>query len=105
MQHYFRPWRLWVCAFFGVVLLSAIGCRQQDAPSIGAIVSPSPDYLAYLEEGEELSGGQTTIFDTTPDAFSRPVPGLEREQELLFFVGNSFFNQNWVCLLYTSRCV
>jgi CxxC motif-containing protein (DUF1111 family) len=96
MQYYFRPWRLLVWAFFGVILLSAIGCRRQDAPSIGAIVSPPPDYLAYLEEGEELSGGQATIFDTTPDAFSRPVPGLEREQELLFFVGNSFFNQNWV---------
>ena len=50
----------------------------------------------YLEEGEELSGGQATIFDTTPNAFSLPAPGLERQDELLFFVGNSFFNQNWV---------
>ncbi len=44
----------------------------------------------------ELLGGQTTIFDQTPNAFSQPAPGLEREQELFFFVGNSFFNQNWV---------
>lgn len=58
--------------------------------------TPTPDFLTYLEEGEELSGGQATIFDTTPNAFSLPVPGLQREQELLFFVGNSFFNQNWV---------
>ncbi|MCA9906326.1 MAG: thiol oxidoreductase, partial [Anaerolineae bacterium] len=43
-----------------------------------------------------LLGGQTTIFDTTPNAFGQPAPGLEREQNLLFFVGNSFFNQNWV---------
>ncbi len=50
----------------------------------------------YLEEGEELSGGQATIFDTTPNAFSLPAPGLERQDGLLFFVGNSFFNQNWV---------
>ena len=49
----------------------------------------------YLEEGEELSGGQATIFDATPNAFGHPVPGLERQDELLFFVGNSFFNQNW----------
>ena len=44
----------------------------------------------------ELLGGQTTIYNTTPNAFSQPAPGLVGEQELLFFVGNSFFNQNWV---------
>lgn len=49
-----------------------------------------------VEEGEELSGGQGTIFDVSRNAFSQPMPGLDREQELLFFVGNSFFNQNWV---------
>ena len=48
------------------------------------------------EEGEELSGGQTTIFDTTPNAFGQPASGLDRMDRLLFFVGNSFFNQNWV---------
>jgi CxxC motif-containing protein (DUF1111 family) len=41
-------------------------------------------------------GGQASIFDRTPNAFSQPAPGLDRESELLFFVGNSFFNQNWV---------
>ena len=44
----------------------------------------------------ELLGGQASIYDATPNAFSQPAPGLERDQELLFFVGNSFFNQNWV---------
>ena len=43
-----------------------------------------------------LLGGQTTIYNKTPNAFSQPAPGLERMQELFFFVGNSFFNQNWV---------
>lgn len=52
--------------------------------------------LAQQEARRELLGGQATIFDTTPNAFGQPIPGLEREQELLFFVGNSFFNQNWV---------
>lgn len=62
-----------------------------------SVPSPTPPaYLAYLEEGEELSGGQATVFNTTPNAFSQPAPGLERMDELLFFVGNSFFNQNWV---------
>lgn len=53
-------------------------------------VAPRP------EPGEELGGGQATVHDTTPNAFSHPAPGLSREEELLFFVGNSFFNQNWV---------
>jgi CxxC motif-containing protein (DUF1111 family) len=48
------------------------------------------------EEGEEFSGGQATVFDATRDAFSRPAPILSDDEELLFFVGNSFFNQNWV---------
>lgn len=44
----------------------------------------------------ELLGGQTTIYNTTENAFTFPAPGLERDQRLFFFVGNSFFNQNWV---------
>ncbi len=44
----------------------------------------------------ELLGGQTTIYNTTPNAFGQPAPGLTNEEERLFFVGNSFFNQNWV---------
>ncbi len=55
--------------------------------------------LALAQEAErrgDLLGGQASVRNTTPNAFSLPIPGLEREQELLFFVGNSFFNQNWV---------
>lgn len=53
---------------------------------------------AHLQERapSPLLGGQTTIFNETPNAFGQPLPGLAREQNLLFFVGNSFFNQNWV---------
>ena len=68
----------WITLLFVVLLLT--GCQQTAVP----------------EPDEELSGGQGTIFNTTPNAFGSPLPGLEREQELLFFVGNSFFNQNWV---------
>ena len=50
----------------------------------------------FTDDRRELLGGQATIFNTTPNAFSQPVPGLERQQQLFFFVGNSFFNQNWV---------
>ena len=56
----------------------------------------APDVAGVDVAGEELAGGMATIFNTTPNAFGQPAPGLEREDELLFFVGNSFFNQNWV---------
>jgi CxxC motif-containing protein (DUF1111 family) len=51
---------------------------------------------ASQEPKNDLLGGQTTIFNQTANAFSQPAPGLERQQQLFFFVGNSFFNQNWV---------
>ncbi|MFZ5894902.1 MAG: di-heme oxidoredictase family protein [Myxococcota bacterium] len=42
------------------------------------------------------SGGDTTVFDATRDAFSLPAPVLTAAHRAAFFVGNSFFNQNWV---------
>lgn len=50
-----------------------------------------------------LLGGQASIYDRTPNAFAQPAPGLDRDQELLFFVGNSFFNQNWVTAPASTR--
>ncbi|MEM7038206.1 MAG: di-heme oxidoredictase family protein, partial [Bacteroidota bacterium] len=58
------------------------GCRKAD--------------VFRAEEGEELSGGQVTVFDKGPNAFGHQAPGLTGLDELEFFVGNSFFNQNWV---------
>ncbi|MBI5774025.1 MAG: c-type cytochrome [Verrucomicrobia bacterium] len=46
--------------------------------------------------GEEWSGGETTVFDTTRNAFSLPAHNLAGERRAAFFVGNSFFNQNWI---------
>ncbi len=85
-------WAAMVAPMMAALLLSTAACR----PPGGIVVSPTPDDHAYLEAHEELSGGAATVFDATPNAFGRPAPGLTREQELLFFVGNSFFNQNWV---------
>lgn len=48
------------------------------------------------QPNEALSGGATTVFDQSVNAFALPVPTLSSQDELLFFVGNSFFNQNWV---------
>ncbi len=50
-----------------------------------------------LQQDDSIfSGGETTVFDQTVNAFALPAPNLSSEDELLFFVGNSFFNQNWV---------
>jgi CxxC motif-containing protein (DUF1111 family) len=37
-----------------------------------------------------------TVSDDTRDAFSLPIPALSEAHLRTFFVGNSFFNQNWV---------
>ena len=50
-----------------------------------------------------LLGGQASVYDATPNAFSQPAPGLDRDRELHFFVGNSFFNQNWVSAPASTR--
>ena len=44
-----------------------------------------------------LAGGAgATVFDTTGDAFARPMPALSHRERRAFAVGNSFFNRNWV---------
>jgi CxxC motif-containing protein (DUF1111 family) len=42
------------------------------------------------------TSGALSVADDTADAFSLPMPGLTPAQLAQFFVGNSFFNQNWV---------
>lgn len=56
---------------------------------------PGPSGLS-AEPGEELSGGETTVFDTSPNAFSFSARNLSSERRSDFFVGNSFFRDNWV---------
>lgn len=43
-----------------------------------------------------LSGGEATVGATSRQAFGQPIPGLSSPQQTQFFVGNSFFNRNWV---------
>jgi CxxC motif-containing protein (DUF1111 family) len=53
-------------------------------------------FSAYYVPGEEYSAGSCTTIDQSAMAFSYQVDGLSNQQKLDFFVGNSFFNQNWV---------
>lgn len=55
-------------------------------------------FTASPFKGEGIySGGQNgTVMDASQNAFGLQVNGLTDQQKLDFFVGNSFFNQNWV---------
>ncbi|PRQ06791.1 di-heme oxidoreductase family protein [Enhygromyxa salina] len=48
------------------------------------------------EPGEELAGGDTTVFETGARSFMLSARNLSEPNESAFFVGNSFFNKNWV---------
>lgn len=65
------------------MLVNTTSCREESEPSL-------------LEEEEELSGGETTIFDTSVKAFDRPAANLSSENFDRFQVGNSFFRTSWV---------
>lgn len=47
-------------------------------------------------EERAASGGEATVSDASANAFSFPIPSLSTEERRNFFVGNSFFNDNWV---------
>jgi CxxC motif-containing protein (DUF1111 family) len=48
------------------------------------------------EEGEQYSGGETTIFNTSEESFGFFAPNLSPDEQSDFGIGNSFFRQNWV---------
>jgi CxxC motif-containing protein (DUF1111 family) len=64
-------------------LLAALGIVA--ACSSGADWMTAPD-----------SGGSATVADESGSAFALPIPTLTDDQRRHFFVGNSFFNDNWV---------
>lgn len=53
--------------------------------------------LAWLNDTEEeMSGGTTTLFDATANAFNHAVPALDTDGQDQFATGNSFFRNAWV---------
>jgi len=60
-----------------------------------ALAACGEDASRY-EPGEELSGGDTTVFDAGRDAFALSARNLIGERRDRFFVGNAIFNRNWV---------
>lgn len=65
--------------------------------AIALSCSNDDNYISQnLDANEQFSGGETTTFDFSSNAFSLQAPNINTEQGLNFFVGNSLFNQNWV---------
>jgi CxxC motif-containing protein (DUF1111 family) len=75
-----------IAVFLPLALLLA-GCGAGGAPEEAG---------PRAEPGEELSGGETTVFDTSTNAFSLSARNMSSERRSAFFVGNSFFKENWV---------
>ncbi|GAW89382.1 hypothetical protein FPS14_contig00020-0042 [Flavobacterium psychrophilum] len=48
------------------------------------------------ENGEEYSGGQATVFNSSEEAFGFFARNLTQEEQTDFGMGNSFFRQSWV---------
>jgi len=48
------------------------------------------------EPGEEMSAGDTTVFETNRRAFSLPAANMPMDRRGDFAVGHSFFNMPWV---------
>jgi CxxC motif-containing protein (DUF1111 family) len=63
--------------------LLCVSCADEPAPPMSWAVDPR-------------SGGALTVADNTRDAYARTAPTLAPERQNSFFVGNSFFNANWV---------
>ncbi|CAN5839034.1 di-heme oxidoredictase family protein [soil metagenome] len=54
------------------------------------------DNTSLYEKGEELAGGETTVFETGNQAFSLSARNLTSDRRAGFFDGNAFFKRNWV---------
>lgn len=65
--------------------LTIISCQNED------------NYISISsEKGEELLGGETTVFNATEEAFGFSVTQLTFQEQSDFGVGNSLFRQSWV---------
>lgn len=66
-----------------LILLGAAGCGSSTEKIEPVVV-------------DETLGGETSVEDTSRDAFSQPAGNLVGDRRDAFFVGNAIFNRNWV---------
>lgn len=72
--------------------------RKSDEP-----VTPNAGLTA--ENGEEFSGGGTTIFDASVNAFGFPAQNMSQTEKNKFSLGNSVFKTNWVVAPATATAI
>ncbi len=83
-----RSWLLTGAIAAFAVSIGAVSCRpDKDVVDAGTNLTDSQ---------EQFSGGATTLFDATENAFNHAVPGLNNDGQDRFVTGNSFFRNNWV---------
>jgi CxxC motif-containing protein (DUF1111 family) len=70
--------------------------RPRHSIALAAAICLLTRSLLMSLPADALSGGDGTVFDSSRNAFSLPARNLREEHRSSFFVGNSFFNQNWV---------
>ena len=68
------------------VTISIVSCSNSD--DAYSILSP--------EEGEQFSGGEATVFNSSAEAFGFFASKLTLDEQSDFGIGNSFFRQSWV---------
>ena len=63
---------------------------------LGLGLAACADEALAPHPGEALAGGALTVHDEGARAFTHPGPSISDDHESAFYVGNSFFNKNWV---------
>jgi CxxC motif-containing protein (DUF1111 family) len=84
--------RILSSALPALVAAALLGCSSSD----GKTSAEAPDAGDSQSSALALSGGSGTVFDTSKDAFSLTARNLKDDRRDSFFVGNGFFNRNWV---------
>jgi len=54
------------------------------------------DEVSAVDASRAEQRAPIALHDATQNAFSAPLPGLSEHERARFFVGNSYFNQNWL---------
>lgn len=75
--------------------ISSLNTTSSDSFTLEELLSDE-NLIALLEENEEFSADNTTVFANTNNAFSLPLPNLGFAQNGIFKTGNSFFTKDWV---------
>lgn len=64
--------------------------------SFWCVVDAAKDTYVSAVSDSALSGGKTTVFNTSRDAFAKPAKNLPTEKLRDFTFGNKMFNTKWV---------